>query len=87
MCRDWRVCAYSKGTSHGDATTVGIDLAKNVFSLHGVDAAGTVVVQSSVRPTKLLELIAQLPRYLIGMLRTLTRREWAQRGATVPSAT
>ena len=31
-----------------DVTTVGIDLAKNVFSLHGVDATGTVVVRRSV---------------------------------------
>ena len=31
-----------------DVTTVGIDLAKNVFSLHGVDAEGTVVMRCSV---------------------------------------
>jgi hypothetical protein len=31
-----------------DVTTVGIDLAKNVFSLHGVDAEGAVVLRRSV---------------------------------------
>ena len=31
-------------------TTVGIDLAKNVFSIHGVDERGAVVVRRTVRP-------------------------------------
>ena len=37
-----------------DVTTVGIDLAKNVFSLHGVDAEGAVVLRRSVNRAKLL---------------------------------
>ena len=42
--------------------TIGIDLAKNVFAVHGVDATGkAVLVQPSVARTKLLELIASLP--------------------------
>ena len=48
--------------------TVGIDLAKNVFAVHGVDAAGKpVLVRPSVARDKLLELIASLPPCLIGM--------------------
>ena len=61
-----------------DVTTVGIDLAKNVFSLHGVDAAGTVVVRRSVGRTKLLELIAQLPPCLVGMEACSGAHEWAR---------
>jgi transposase len=30
----------------GDVITIGVDLAKSVFQVHGVDAAGTVVVQT-----------------------------------------
>ena len=42
--------------------TVGIDLAKNVFALHGVDAAGKpALVRPSVARGKLLELVASLP--------------------------
>ncbi|EFN0229722.1 IS110 family transposase, partial [Escherichia coli] len=42
--------------------TVGIDLAKNVFAVHGVNAAGkAVLVKPLVRRAKLLELIATLP--------------------------
>lgn len=43
--------------------TVGIDLAKNVFAVHGVDAAGKpTLVRPSVARGNLLELIAALPR-------------------------
>ena len=48
--------------------TVGIDLAKNVFAVHGVNEAGKVaLVRPEVRRNKLLELIASLPPCLIGM--------------------
>jgi transposase len=51
----------------GEITTVGIDLAKNVFSVHGVDANGKTVLRKTVSRGKLLELMAQLPRCLVGM--------------------
>ena len=48
--------------------TIGIDLAKNVFAVHGVDATGKpALVRPSVPRVKLLELIASLPPCLIGM--------------------
>ena len=62
-----------------DVTTVGIDLAKNVFSLHGVDAEGAVVLRRSVNRAKLLELVAQLPPCLIGMEACSGAHEWARR--------
>ena len=39
-------------------TTVGIDLAKSVFSLHGVDGAGRVVLRKTVRRDRLVETVA-----------------------------
>jgi hypothetical protein len=48
--------------------TVGIDLAKNVFAVHGVDESGKpALVRPDVPRAKLLELIATLPACLIGM--------------------
>ncbi len=42
--------------------TIGIDLAKNVFAIHGVDATGKpALVRPSVARAKLIELIAALP--------------------------
>ncbi|PCM68784.1 IS110 family transposase, partial [Enterobacter cloacae] len=49
-------------------TTVGIDLAKNVFAVHGVDQNGrTVLVKPKVSRAALPELIAGLPPCVIGM--------------------
>jgi transposase len=48
--------------------TVGIDLAKAVFAVHGVGVSGkSELVRPEVRRAKLLELIASLPPCLIGM--------------------
>jgi transposase len=50
-----------------NCTTRGIDLAKQVFQLHGVAERGQVVVQKRVSRSKLRETIAQLPSCRIGM--------------------
>ena len=42
-------------------TTVGIDLAKRVFALHGVDAAGRVVLRKTLRREQLVKTVAGLP--------------------------
>lgn len=61
-----------------NVTTVGIDLAKNLFSVHGVDGAGRVMLRRSVRREQLAQLIAQLPRCLIGMEACSGAHEWAR---------
>lgn len=62
-----------------EITTVGIDLAKSVFTVHGVDAAGRTVLRKSVRREKLMELIAALPPCLIGMEACGGAHEWARK--------
>ena len=45
--------------------TVGIDLAKNVFAVHGVDESGkAILIRRSVKRAALLELVARLPSCL-----------------------
>lgn len=59
--------------------TLGIDLAKNVFALHGVDATGKVVLQRpSVARGKLLEMVASLTPCLIGMEACSGAHHWAR---------
>ncbi|MDB5744511.1 MAG: family transposase [Polaromonas sp.] len=59
--------------------TVGIDLAKNVFVVHGVDASGkAALMRPSVARGKLLELIASLPPCLIGMEACSGAHHWAR---------
>jgi transposase len=48
-------------------TTIGLDLAKQVFQLHGVAASGRVTLRKRVIRPRLLEFFANLPRCLIGM--------------------
>src|ERR1043166_5280433 len=61
-----------------NCTTLGIDLAKNLFQLHGVDARGHVVVQKRVSRKKLRETVAQLPACLIGMEACSSSQYWAR---------
>ena len=59
--------------------TIGIDLAKNVFAVHGVNEAGkSALVRPSVPRAKLLELIAALPPCLIGMEACSGAHHWAR---------
>ncbi len=48
-------------------TTLGIDLAKSVFQLHGVDADGTAVLQKKLRRGGVLAFLAKLEPCLIGV--------------------
>ena len=50
-----------------ELVTVGIDLAKSVFQIHGVDESGSVLVRRQLRRSQLLEFFEKQPRCLIGM--------------------
>jgi transposase len=59
--------AYTLGGSIMQVTTLGIDLAKNVVQVHGVDAKRHVVLRKRFSRAKVLPFLAQLPPYLIGI--------------------
>ena len=46
---------------------VGIDLAKNVFQLHGCSSTGEVIFRKQVKRNKLLSFISELPKCIIAM--------------------
>lgn len=59
--------------------TVGIDLAKNVFAVHGINEAGKpALIKPSVARGKLLELIASMPPCTIGMEACSGAHHWAR---------
>ena len=60
-------------------TTLGIDLAKSVFQLHGIDSAGRVVLRREVRRAQLMKTIAQLEPCLIGIEACGGTHYWARR--------
>lgn len=59
--------------------TIGIDLAKNVFALHAVDAQGQIVwTKPAVKRSQLLELVANIPPCVIGMEACSGAHHWAR---------
>jgi transposase len=51
----------------GEVSTIGLDIAKSVFQVHGVDAAGAVVIRKRVSRAKVLEYFGALPPCLVGI--------------------
>jgi transposase len=56
----------------------GLDLAKNVFQVHGVDATGAVVVQRQLRRGQVVKFFAAQPPALIGMEACGSAHHWAR---------
>lgn len=59
-------------------TTVGLDLAKSVFQVHGVGADGSVLVRRKLRRMDVLQFFASLPRCLVGMEACASSHHWAR---------
>jgi transposase len=65
-------------------TTIGLDIAKSVFQVHGVDGAGQVVIRRQLKRRSVLAFFQKLPPCLVGIAprRTIGRascRRWATR--------
>src|SRR5215472_6614547 len=61
-----------------DVRTLGIDLAKNLFRVHGVDARGRTVVERELRRQQLLPFMAQLRPCLVGLEACAGAHYWAR---------
>ena len=59
-------------------TTLGIDLAKSVFQLHGIDTNGVVVLQKKLPRGAVLNFLSKLEPCLIGMEACATSHHWAR---------
>ena len=61
-----------------DISTIGLDLAKSVFQVHGVDASGAVVVRKTLRRAQVLPFFTKLPSCVVGMEACGTSHHWAR---------
>ena len=61
-----------------EVTTIGVDLAKNVFQIHGVDMSGTTVIRKQLRRRQVLALFEKQPPCLVGMEACATAHHWAR---------
>ena len=60
-------------------TTVGIDLAKNVFQVHGVDERGRTVLRKQLKRGQVVQFFAKLAPCLIGMEACGSAHHWARK--------
>lgn len=59
-------------------TTIGLDLAKYVFQVHGVDAEGNVVEKRRLRRSQVIAYFASIPPCLVGMEACATAHFWGR---------
>lgn len=62
-----------------EITTIGIDLAKHVFQIHGVDSTGKTVLKKQLRRDQLADFMVQLPPCLVGMEACGGAHFWARK--------
>ena len=68
----------TEGASTMDITTIGFDLAKTVFQVHGADGEGRAVLRRKLRRGKVLAFFAGLPSCLVGMEACASAHYWAR---------
>jgi transposase len=61
-----------------EITTIGLDLAKHVFQVHGVDAQGTTVLRKRLRRGQVLTFFSRIPRCVVGLEACATAHYWAR---------
>jgi len=59
-------------------TTIGLDIAKNMFQVHGIDAAEKVVVRKQLRRGQVIKFFEAVPPCLVGMEACATAHYWAR---------
>ena len=61
-----------------EVITIGLDIAKNVFQVHGVDCAGDVVIRRQLRRRQVLPFFKKLPGCLVGIEACATAHHWGR---------
>src|SRR3954471_5313203 len=62
----------------GEVSTIGLDIAKSVFQVHGVDVAGAVVIRKRISRAKVLEYFGELPPCLVGIEACPSAHHWGR---------
>src|SRR5882724_3794651 len=64
--------------SMSEITTIGLDLAKHVFQVHGIDAQGTTVLRRRLRRNQVLAFFSRIPRCVVGLEACATAHYWGR---------
>jgi transposase len=71
-------CDLEEESIMGEVVTIGLDIAKSVFQVHGVDADGEVVVRRQIRRAQLLQYFSKQPGCLVGIEACASAHYWAR---------
>src|SRR5436190_1354003 len=63
----------------GEVITIGLDIAKSVFQVHGVAVDGAVVIRKRISRAKMLEFFAALPSCLVGIEACPSAHHWSRK--------
>ena len=63
----------------GEVSTIGLDIAKSVFQVHGVDVDGAVVIRKRISRPKMWEFFSALPPCLVGIEACPSAHYWSRR--------
>lgn len=59
-------------------TTIGLDIAKSVFQVHGVDVEGKIIVRQQLKRARVLPYFKKLPPCLVGIEACASSHHWAR---------
>ena len=62
----------------GEVSTIGLDIAKSVFQVHGVNDAGTVVMRKRINRSRVLQFFGDLSPCLVGLEACPSAHYWAR---------
>jgi transposase len=63
----------------GEVSTIGLDIAKSVFQVHGVDVDGAVVIRKRISRAKVVKFFATLTSCLVGIEACPTAHYWSRK--------
>ena len=59
-------------------TTIGLDIAKTVFQVHGIDAEGNIVLRRQLKRRYVLTFFQKLPPWLVGIEACASSHHWSR---------
>src|ERR687889_1294099 len=78
MCHSGGVANHLREVSMGEVSTIGEDLAKSVFQVHGADASGAVLFRKKLRRHQVLTFFEEQPRCTVAMEACGSAHHWAR---------
>jgi transposase len=78
MCHSGGVEHHLREASLEEVSTIGVDLAKSVFQVHGADASGAVLFRKKLRRHQVLAFFSSQPPCTVAMDACASSHHWAR---------